>query len=402
LSTLQTDFTAIQTAIQSLDQAANGGGLSASGSDDSVASVALDSTAAISGGTYDLNVISTGAPTTTVSNSNLPTVTDPSSTSISPASSFTLTVNSSTYTITPSANTLDALAEAINSSGAGVSATLVNLGSPSTPDYTLSVQSTTLGNETIQLNDGTQNLLTTATAGSPAEYQVNGQPSTPISSDTSTVTLAPGLTAELLAPGQTTITVASDPSTAASALSSFVTAYNSAVTELNTNHGTAGGALTGQSIVLSLQQSLQELVTYAGGSGSVQNLAGLGLTFDSSGQLSFNQTQFTNLESTDPGDVASFLGSAESQTGFLNAATNVLNSLDSSTNGVFQSVENTVQTQITGVNQQITSTENQAETVQTQMTSRMAAADALIASLQSQDSYFTNLFTDTQDDVTNG
>ena len=280
LTTLQTDFAAILTALQSLDQAANGGGLAATGSDNTVATANLDSTAAISGGTYALNVISAGSPTTTVSNSDLPTVADPSSTSISSSSSFTLTVGSSTYTINPSANTLDALAQAINSSGAGVSATLVNLGSPSAPDYTLSVQSTALGNVAIQLNDGTQDLLTTSTTGAPAQYQVNGQPSTPISSDTSTVTLAPGLTADLLAPGKTTITVAADPSAAANALSSFVSAYNTAASELDNNHGTAGGALTGQSIVLSLQQSLQDLTSYSGGSGSAQNLADLGLTFN--------------------------------------------------------------------------------------------------------------------------
>ncbi len=402
LTTLQTDFAAILTALQSLDQAANGGGLAATGSDNTVATANLDSTAAISGGTYALNVISAGSPTTTVSNSDLPTVADPTSTSISSSSSFTLTVGSSTYTINPSANTLDALAQAINSSGAGVSATLVNLGSPSAPDYTLSVQSTTLGNVAIQLNDGTQDLLTTSTTGAPAQYQVNGQPSTPISSDTSTVTLAPGLTADLLATGETTITVAADPSAAANALSSFVSAYNTAASELDTNHGTAGGALTGQSIVLSLQQSLQDLTSYSGGSGSAQNLADLGLTFNSTGQLSFDQTQFTNLENTDPSDVAAFLGSAASGTGFLNTATNVLNGLENTTNGVFQSAENTVQQQIASVNQQITATDNQAVAVQTQMTEQMSAADALIASLQSQDSYFTTLFASTQSDITNG
>src|ERR1035438_1231969 len=63
LTTLQSDFTAVQTAIQSLSQASNGGGLAASVSDNSIATATLDSTAAITGGTYDLNVISAGSPT---------------------------------------------------------------------------------------------------------------------------------------------------------------------------------------------------------------------------------------------------------------------------------------------------------------------------------------------------
>ena len=74
-------------------------------------------------------------------------------------------------------------------------------------------------------------------------------------------------------------------------------------------------------------QSLQNLTQYTGGSGSVQSLADLGLTFNDSGQLSFNQAQFESVASTDPNDVANFLGSATGG-GFLGNATSVLNGLD--------------------------------------------------------------------------
>jgi flagellar hook-associated protein 2 len=171
---------------------------------------------------------------------------------------------------------------------------------------------------------------------------------------------------------------------------------------LDNQHGTAGGALTGQSIVLSLQQSLQGLTGYSGGSGSVQNLTDLGLTFSQTGQLSFNQAQFASVASSDPTDVAAFLGSASAGTGFLGSATNILNGLDDPTTGLFQSAASTVQAQINSDNQQITATQNQVTTVQNQMTAQMSAADSLIASLQSQATYFTSLFTDTQSDVTNG
>jgi flagellar hook-associated protein 2 len=402
LATLQGDFSTIQTAIQSLDQASNGGSLAASVSDNTVATATLDSSAAISGGTYDLNVISAGSPTTTISNSNLPTVADPSSASISPSSSFTLTVDGTTFTINPSENTLNSLVQAINSSGAGVNATLVNLGPPSAPDYKLSVQSVALGNVAIQLSDsGGASLLSTSTTGSLAQYQVNGQPSTPILSDSSTVTLAPGLTADLLAPGTTAITVASSSTGAASAISSFVSAYNAAATELDNQHGTAGGPLTGQSIVFSLEQALRSITNYSGGTGAAQSLADLGLTFSQTGQLSFNQAQFASVSASNPSDVAAFLGSASGGTGFLGAATNILNGLDDPTTGLFQSAASTVQSQINSDNQQITATQQQVTAVQNQMTAQMAAADSLIASLQSQVTYYTGLFTDTQSDITN-
>lgn len=404
LSTLQTDFAAIQTAIQSLDQATNGGNLTATSSANTVASIAFDSSSAVAGGTYTLNVTNPGSPTTTVSSAGLPTIADPSSSSISSASSFTLSVGGTNYTITPSSDTLSALVQSINSSGAGVSATLVNIGSPSSPDYRLSVQSTALGNVAIQLSDGTNNnLLTTASTGTPALYQINGQPSSPISSDSSTVTLAPGLTADLQTAGTTTITVAPSSTAASNAISAFVTAYNAAATELDNNHGTAGGALTGQSIVFSLEQSMRDLSGYSGGSGSIQNLTDIGLTFNQNGQLSFDQTQFANAANTDPNDVAAFLGTAAGTgTGFLGAANNVLTGLTDPTNGLFQSAEGNITTQINTDNTQIAATQTSVTNLQNQMVSQMAAADALIASLQSQVSYFTTLFTDTQSAITNG
>ena len=299
---LQNGFNLLQNAIKSLTAGVNGGGLSASVADDTIASANLVSSSTINAGTYSLNVINAGSPSVSVSNTGLPTVPDPTSTSISTASSYTLTVNGSTLTITPVANSLNALAQAINTSGAGVSATVINLGSPSAPSYTLSLQSTALGNIPIQLNDGTQDLLTTLSTGTQAQYQVNGQPATPISSSSSTVTLAPGLTVNLLHTGQTTITVANDPSTATTAISSFITAYNATVDELATNRGTAAGPLSGQGIVFSLGQTLRGLVGFTGGTGSVTTLADLGVTFDGTGHLAFDQEQFASVAAANPGD----------------------------------------------------------------------------------------------------
>ena len=403
VNTLQSDFAAVQTAIQNLSTASGGNSFSASVADNTVASVSLDSSAAVTAGTYDVNVISPGSQTTTLSNAGLPTVADPSTSSISTSGSYTLSVGGTNYTVTPSSNTLNALAQAINQSGAAVNATIVNIGGPSSPDYRLSLQSTALGNVAIQLNDGTQNLLSTLTTGTEAQYQVDGQPTTPISSNTSTVTIAPGVSVDLLQAGDTTVTVKPDSTASANALSAFATAYNAAVTELSNNHGTAGGALTGNSIVFQLQQSLQSLLNYSGGSGNVQNLTSLGLTFDASGQLQFNQAQFQSISATDPNDVAAFLGAASSATtagsGFLGTATNVLTGLEDPLNGVFAQTNNSINTQINSDSQEITDTQNRITTMQNALTAQMSAADSQIALLESQVSYFTNLFTATQDAI---
>ncbi len=387
---LQNGFVMLQKAIKSLTTGVNGGGLSASVSDNTIATANLNSSSATTPGTYSLNVINAGSPTTSVSNTGLPTVADPAATSISTSGTFTLSVNGSNFTVTPSTNSLNALAQAINTSGAGVSATVINLGSPSAPSYALSLQSTALGNIPIQLNDGT-NLLTTLSTGTPATYQVNGQPATPISSSSSAVTLAPGLTANLLTTGQTTITVAADSSAATTALSSFVTAYNATVDELATNRGTAAGPLSGQGIVFSLGQTLRELASFSGGSGAVTSLADLGLTFDGTGHLSFDQAQFSSVAASNPGDLASFLGTGTGS-GFLASASGIIDGLTNTSNGLFQAQQATIQNRIAVDNREISDTQARITTMQNQLTAQMSAADALLSTLQSQATFMTQLF----------
>jgi len=392
LSTLQTDFGNIQSAIQSLVAGTGGGALNATSSDSSVATATINSSSVIGAASYTVNVIDPGAPTTALSNDGLPTVTDPSSTSISSSSSYTLTVNGTNTTITPGSNNLNSLVQAINASGAGVSANIINIGSPSSPDYRLSIQSNTLDNVSIQLNDGSQDLLNTLTTGNQAQYQVNGLPSTPISSTSSTVSIAPGVNVNLLAAGQTTISVAPDSSAASKALSSFVTAYNSAVTELSNNRGTGTGPLNGLSIVYSLQESLRQITGYTGGSGAVTSLANLGVTFNGdTGQLTFNQTQFDSVSATNSSDVANFLGSATGG-GFLTTATNVLNGLTDPATGILQSTITANQNLITQDNQKIADDQANVITMQNNLVAQLTQADTAIASLESQVTYFNNLF----------
>ena len=290
LNSLSGKFTSLQTALQGVSNAVVSS--SAQVSDSSVVTAQSDSTA--KAGSYAIHVVSAGAPSSALSTSGLPAVQDPFTQSISTATSFTLTVDGTPVTVTPSANTLSALADAINSSGANVSATIVNLGSPSAPDYKLSLQSTKLGNITLQLNDGTQDLMGALSAGSEAQYQINGNPATPISSDSSTVTIAPGVTVDLLGSGDSTVVVAQSSAAQANALSSFVAAYNAAVDELSANRGQGGGALTGDALINTLSQSLRNMSGFTGGAGSVQNLTDLGLTFDKTGHLNFDQTVFNN------------------------------------------------------------------------------------------------------------
>jgi len=387
LDSLNGKFSALQTALEGIATAASS--TTSQVSNGSVLAAHSSSTALA--GTYAIHVVSPGAPTTALSNTGLPTVQDPFSQSITSASSLTLTVAGTPVTITPSGNNLNALAEAINASGAGVTATVINLGSPASPDYRLSLKSTKLDNISIQLNDGSQDLLSTISAGSQAQYQVNGQPSTPISSDSGTVTIAPGLTVDLLQAGDSTVVVSQSNSAQSDALSSFVTAYNAAVDALASNRGQGGGALTGDALIFSLTQTLRDLSGFTGGSGAVQTLTDLGITFDKTGHLSFDRSLFASVAAAHPSDLSAFLGSPTSG-GFLKSATDTLNSLEDPIDGTIPMALTSAQDAIDKQNRRIADEQDRVDRITQSLTAQISAADALIASLAQQVTYFNNLF----------
>ncbi len=76
--------------------------------------------------------------------------------------------------------------------------------------------------------------------------------------------------------------------------------------------------LPASAIVSQLEQALRGVLQYSGGSGSVQHLSDLGLTFDTTGALTFDQGTFESVQASNPTGVAAFLGSTSgSGTGFL-------------------------------------------------------------------------------------
>jgi flagellar hook-associated protein 2 len=391
LSTISSSFASLQSAIQSLQKATSAASLSTSLSSSNV-SVSLGAQA--TPGSYSISVTNLGSYSTAISNAGATAVTDPSTQGISSDSSLTLTVNGTAMTITPSATTLNTLVNAINAQGGGtVQATIINLGSTASPDYRLSLQSTQLAADSIQLSNSSGDLLSAKTTGSPATYQVNDLPTT-ISSSSRTITLAPGVTVNLLAQNSsgtsTTITLASNTSAVSNALANFVNAYNNAVSALDNDRGQNTGALNGQGIISSLSQALQQLVNYSSSSGAIQNLAGLGVSFNSSRQLQFDQSAFYSSVSSNPQAIYNFLGSTTS--GYLENAINTINSIENSDTGLLATESQSLRDQLTTVGNKISSDQDQINTLQTNLTNQMAAADALIASLEQRVAILSGLF----------
>ena len=389
LTTLEGDFVSLQGAVASINSAVQGTP-TATSSDTSVVTASANSNALA--GTYSIEVDQAGSSSVALSNAGSTTVTDPSSQNISSSSSFTLTVNGVQTTITPSGNTLDDLVTAINGAGAGVTASIVNMGGSSGADYRLVLTSDELGPDTIQLNDGATDLMSPLSSGALAEYKVNGS-STDVTSTSSQVTLSPGLTVTIqpdaTAGNSATVTVTTDYSGLSTALSSFVSAYNSAVTAVQAQTGQNAGTLSGDSTVYQLENILDNIAEYTGsGSGSVNSLTDLGLDLDSTGQLSFDSSTFSSLNTT---DIQSFLGSA-STGGFLQMATNAATSATDNSTGIIENNVSALQTQITNENSLISNQQDMITNMETNLETKLSAADAAIATLESEKTYFTDLF----------
>jgi flagellar hook-associated protein 2 len=387
LSTLDTKFTALQTAIQGISDAMSGASYDTTVSDPSVVSASVSDGAAE--GVYSIEVNNIGSYATSLSTNTWDSTAAPAGTT----STYSLVVGGTTYSFSPADNSAATVASTINSQyGNLVNATAVNVGSASSPDYRISLQNTTLGATTLDIQDSSgASLQTQQQGGEEAEYEVNNS-GVIVDSNTRNVSIATGLNLNLLATssGPVDVTVTRSTSALSTALSTFADAYNAAATELDNQRGQSGGALQGQSIVNNLSQALSSISTYTSSDG-VGSLSNLGLSLGTNGQITYDATALMAADFGNSAGVAAFLGSA-SGGGFLEAATNTMTGLEDPTTGLVKTSETNLQSEITSLGTTITDKQNTVADMQTQLTNQMAQADAAIASMEQQYSYLSSMF----------
>jgi flagellar hook-associated protein 2 len=383
LGTLDAKFTALQTAVSAIDTAVSGSSFSSTISDPSSLSANVSDGA--TEGNYAVQIDSIGAFATSLSaNSWVDTPGSPQT--------YQLVVGSASFSITPADNSAASVVSAINSQEGGqVQASLVNVGSNSSPDYRIALQNQFLGDTPVDLQLNGTSLQNAQVRGSLAQYEVNGS-GIAVSSNSRNATISPGLTVDLLAQtaSAVNITVTRSSTALANALNSFTTAYNSAVDVVNGERGQNAGPLQGQGIVFNLSEALASIGTYTG-DGSFGGLASLGLTLGTDGHFTFDETTLLGADLTNSSAVNSFVGSIAGG-GFLQAVNNTLNGLEDPATGSIKSTEASYETESTNIQNQITAGQAKVSLLQTNLTNQMAAADALIASMQSQNSYLTSVF----------
>ncbi len=307
---------------------------------------------------------------------------------------YTLAIGGTKYSFTPTDNSAATVASTINSLyGTKVHATVIDLGTGGAHDYRISLQNRTAGTPPALdlLKTTAASLQTQKTAGALAEYEVNGS-GVVATSNTRSASVADGVTLNLLSSSTSPVdvTVTRSTSVLSAALSSFADAYNAAADEIAKQHGESAGALRGDSILASVSRALRDISTYNAADGQFNALTSLGLELMKDGHIRYNSFQLAAADFTNSAGVTSFLGSANG--GWLKAATDALNGLQDPTRGLLQSTETNLHAQIARLGKTIAEKQTKVDALQIQMQNRLAAADALLASMEQQYSFMSAMF----------
>ena len=257
-------------------------------------------------------------------------------------------------TIDSSNNTLSGIRDAINAANIGVTASIINDGSASPYRLVLTSNTTgvansmkisvsgdaTLGSLLSEDPAGTQNLSQTSAAQN-ANFTVNG---IAISKASNTVgDVVPGVTLNLAGTSTSPVTLSIAPNTSAvnTAINGFVTAFNAAVTAIQSQTSydpttKSAGTLQGD-VSLSIVQSQMAamLTTTMGNSPSgFSNLTQIGIGFQKDGTLAVDTTKLNAALSSNYQSVANLFIAAGSATDNLVSYTSASSNTKAGTYGL--------------------------------------------------------------------
>jgi len=286
-------------------------------------------------------------------------------------------------------NTINGLRDAINAQNLGVAASIINTSSnPVVPDYHLTLSADQTGAATLTLEDsGSSNLLTSSNQGTNAVFTVNGLP---VSNSSNLISdFAPGLALTIVGAGQTTVRTADDRIGVSNALADIAVNYNAVVSRVAQSVGENAGLLSGHVLVRETQQVLRDVSGYFVG-GDVGSISALGLTFDDNGVLSFDSASFDGQAATDFDAIRSFIGTTSD--GFAGNGLLRLADIADPVTGQIQTAISLIEESDESISARISEAQDRVDREMTVLEAKLAAADTLLAQLESQRDVLTQLF----------
>jgi flagellar hook-associated protein 2 len=295
--------------------------------------------------------------------------------------------------------TLDGLASAINALDAGASASVVNVGTATTPDFRLRLGSDQTGLAqavSIVTDDTTLGVAVTQTALD-ASFDVSGF-TDPLSRDSNTVTgVIPGVTIELVGNGgPVTVTVNNDTKVVTDQVDAVVKAFNDIVTfvaaesvvEQDTStddRSVALGPLALDGTVRGIIDSLRRLVSdqATGTSDRYTVLAQIGITTARDGTLTFNKTTFAAELAAHGSDVAALFGGFGSTPGVADRLSDYLTAVTQS-GGVIDVHNTAVSDEIKSLEERIAAGQRNLDAFEENLKAQFVSLELLVSSLNSQ------------------
>lgn len=402
----------LQTAVQNLSKSLNG--FATTSSDTAVFSSSASSTAVA--GSYALNV-----STLAQSQSLVSTGVASSSTAISNGTATTLSFDFGTttgasfvsngsgvksITIDGTNNSMQGIAAAINAANMGVTATIINDGSATSP-YRLAITSNSSGaSNSIKVStsggDGTINTLlaydpagaknlTETVAAQNANFTLNGVAITSASNTVTSAIQGVSITLNKTTTTPATLTVAHDSAAVNTAVSSFVDSYNAVFNQMRTRsaYGTAGAAapsLAGDGTVRMMMNQLRNVFMTGATGGTMTSLSQVGITTQSDGSLKLDSAAFNSALSANYSDVSNLFTAAS---GFATRLDTWATSVLTPGTGLIEARTTNIQTSTDEFNKRISQLENRMTTLQKQYTTQYSNLNMLLSSMNNTSSYLT-------------
>ena len=306
--TLNSKFSALASKAQELARPAGWAAMLATSSSTAVTATATSSASAgqLSFTVQQLARAEAAASTGTVASTAVIVATGP----------VTIQVGTETVNIDPGNGSLGALVDAINASGAGISAAAVKVG---TAGYRLQISSTTTGAGSDIVVDNTNlsaslGSFVTVQEGRDAVIRIGeGAGAYDVSSPTDSINdLLPGVSVQLLEadPLKTvTVTVAADANAIAGKVSALVDAANAALSAIASNstydpETRKAGLLLADGNARRLADSVYSAVSSLVPGSSIGSAGGVGISLAKDGTVAFDRNKFLAAYAADPAAVA--------------------------------------------------------------------------------------------------
>jgi flagellar hook-associated protein 2 len=407
--------TKLETLRSSLKQftTLSGGGVSKTGSSSKESVVTATASNAAVNGSYSVTVTTLAKNATLSFDQTYTSTTDAIQSSLTgaePAANRTVTVTVGTganqetvnVEVTNGSYTISDFVNAFNNASSKAEASIVNVGTTSSPSYKIVITSNNEGTEkgTIGVTVGlflTNLSAYTQSAATDASFSIAGI-GTITRSSNSVTDVIPGVTLSLVSAGSATVKISEDAATTTSKVQEFVDAYNAVVKYISDNNqitrdesgkeiknvfGPLASTRTDDNALSALRSALADTV-YSGGS-SVRIFSDLGITTERDGSLKLDTTKLQTAISAEPTSVSEVL------TSFADTVATTGGTIDVYTrfNGLIDVSVNSNKTLITNLNQRISEAEKQIERQADEMKARFARLESLMGKLQQQQQSLT-------------